>query len=234
VIPSNGIAELRRRLDRPTYPAAEAARLVGIGATRVRRWLSGYEYTYADHRRRQRPVLRRVTTKGSSYASFLDLVDLLFVKRFLDHGISLQKLRRALNEASSILDSDHFARRTFFTDGRTVYLKVREQGDAILELLSGGQWVIAPIIEQLAEQIDFDDMTGLAERWYPLGSDGLIVVDPAISFGSPTLVGRGVPTANVFDLFMGEGQRTTAVSDWMGLHENEVLAAVAFEERMAR
>ena len=56
-----------------------------------------------------------------------------------------------------------------------MYVEVRERGDAILQLLSGGQWVIAPIIQQLAEQIEFDAPTGLARRWYPMGRSGLIV-----------------------------------------------------------
>lgn len=227
-------SNLRARLDKPTYPAAEAARLVGLGATRVRRWLKGYEYTYASRRRRQDPVLRREGTVGTSYASFLDLVDLLFVKRFLDHGVSLQRLRKALEEATRILGTDHFARRTFFTDGSAVYLRVRDEGDAIVQLLSGGQWVIAPIIEQLAEQIDFDEASGFAERWYPMGPGGLVVVDPAISFGSPTIVGRGLPTANVFDFFIAEDENLKAVEAWMGLSEGEVRAAVSFEERLAK
>jgi len=89
-------------LDRPSYPAAEAGRLVGLAAGRVRRWLKGYGYNYGDSLRHQPPVVQRNEPTGS-YASFLDLVDLLFVKRFLDHGVSLQRVRRALDEAREIL-----------------------------------------------------------------------------------------------------------------------------------
>jgi len=46
-------------LDEPMYAAAEAGRLVGLSATRVRRWLRGYSYDYRDTRRKQRPVIRR-------------------------------------------------------------------------------------------------------------------------------------------------------------------------------
>lgn len=182
------------QLDRPSYPAAEAGRLVGLTASRVRRWLAGYGYSYGDAVRRQPPVLRRHETAGS-YASFLDLVDLLFVKRFLDHGVSLQRVRRAL--------------------------------------LSGGQRVIAPVIRQLATEIDFGSPERLARRWFPLGRNRPIVLDPFVSFGAPTVVGHGVKTANVHDLFVAENEKVAAVRAWWDLTEGEVEAAVEFERRLA-
>ncbi len=224
--------------DVPMYPAAAAARLAGVTPARVRRWVKGYDYTYAvgqDGETRlghQGPVVRRAAAEGSSYASFLDLVDLLFVQRFLEYGVSLQRIRKALAEAEEILGGHHFAQRSFFTDGRNIYLQVKNEADALLELLSGGQWVIAPVIKELAHQIEFHQPTGLAQRWYPLGARGHVVVDPRISFGQPSLVGRGVPTANVYDFYQGEQENTEAVSSWMGLPRDEVDAAVAFERHL--
>lgn len=220
--------------DRAAYPAAEAGRLVGLSASRVRRWLQGYDYLYDSEIHHQGPVLRRGSTRGTTYASFLDLVDLLFVKRFLDYGLSLQRVRKALAEAFDILGAEHFARRSFFTDGRSIYLEVKEEGHDILELLTGGQWVIAPIILELAEQIDFDEPSGLARRWYPMGPKGFVVLDPLVSFGRPTVVGRGVATANVYDFYLAEDQRIEATEDWTGLTADEIGAAVEFERGLHR
>lgn len=219
--------------DHPTYSAAEVGRMVGLHPARVRRWLRGYDYRYAAKIRHQRPVIRRRGPRPGTYASFLDLIDLLFVKRFLDHGVSLQRVRRALDEASEILGTDHFACSNFFTDGREIYLEVREAGDAILQLLSGGQWVIAPLIRKLAEQIDFDSETGLARRWYPLGPGTRVVLDPCIAFGHPALVGRRTLTANVYDFYRAERRSLERTCEWLALEPEEVRAAVAFEERIA-
>ena len=225
--------QLSQRLEEPMYSAAEAARLVGLSATRVRRWLRGYEYDYDSERRRQKPVIRGHKEETASYGSFLDLVDLLFAKRFVDHGLSLQRLRRALDEAARILNSKHFARQSFFTDGRNIYLEVKEAGNAILELLSGGQWVIPDLIRELAEKIDFDTPTGIARKWYPLGQDGLVVLDPLVSFGRPSVIGKGVATNNVYDLFVAEGRNVRPVCRWLSLDRQEVDAAVRFEEQLA-
>jgi len=220
-------------LDEPAYTAAEAGRLAGLSAVRVRRWLEGYSYEYASERRRQKPVVRRGGSAGSSYASFLDLVDLLFVKRFLEHGVSLQRLRKALDEAARILKTNHFAREIFFTDGHDIFLQVHEDGEAILELLSGGQWVIPEVIVELARHIQFETKTGLARRWYPLGQQGLVVLDPHISFGRPSIVHKGIATSNVYDFFLAEDRKVRPVCRWLGLSQREVNDAVRFEEMLA-
>lgn len=74
-------------------------------------------------------VIRRKKQTKTSYATFLELVDLIFVNKFLEHNISLQKLRKALNEASRLLDTNHFARKSFFTDSRNIYLEIRKSTD---------------------------------------------------------------------------------------------------------
>lgn len=231
-------AKLITPWDVPTYTAAEAGRLVGLQPSRVRRWLRGYEYdvpereTSTTRRVRQVPVIHRGNAADTPYASFLDLVDLLFVKKFLDAGVSLQKLRRAMEEADQLIGGHHFAQRSFFTDGRNIYMEVRGRGDALLELLTGGQWVIAPVIKHLATEIKFHEATGFAERWFPLGPQGRVVVDPRVSFGAPTIVDKGIETANVFDLYLAENERIDAVASWLSLEPREVQDAVAFESRL--
>ncbi len=242
VNPRLGSPQLLQVLDARTYSLAMAARLTGLHPKRVARWLEGYEYAYKvsagpTRHGQQGPLVRRPATRGTTYASFLDLIDLLFVKEFLNCGISLQRIRVALREASELLDTDHFAMRTFFTDGHGIYLQLLDIGPAkasgILELMTGGQWVIAPVIQTLATRIDFHEQAGFAQRWHPRGRDGLIVVDPRISFGRPSIVGRGIATENVYDFYVGEQEQVEPVCRWMGLEAREVEAAVAFEQQMA-
>jgi len=226
--------------DIPRYTPTEAGRLAGLKPDRVRRWLRGYEYMYAPagtdsaQRVKQGPVVKRDGALQSPHASFLDLIDLLFVKRFLERGFSLQKIRQALAEAERIVGGHHFAQRCYFTDGNNIYLQVKDgAAENLLQLLSGGQWVIADVIKHFASQVDFDDKTGFAEKWFPDGKRGRVVLDPRISFGAPTIVHRGVRTASVYDLYQAESQSVTRVASWMSLESPDVEAAVAFEEALA-
>ena len=226
-------------LDTPTYSATMAGRLVGLRPERVRRWLQGYQRAYLNGPDGEKrishisPVVCREDDCEVSYASFLDLIDLLFVKQFLDHGISLQKVRKALAEAKEILGDSHFAKKRFFNDGRKIYLQVKDKRpEALLELLSGGQWSIPSIIKQTSYQIDFNEVSEFAERWYPPGVNNLIVLDPRISFGAPTIVKRGIPTANIFDLYNAENKNIDKVSSWMELKNYEIESAINFEKML--
>ncbi|MCH7827213.1 MAG: DUF433 domain-containing protein [Bacteroidetes bacterium] len=224
--------------DIPMYNPTFVGRLVNLSTGRVKRWLEGYNYTYSvGHKNEIReghkgPIITRVESDQPNYASFLDLIDLLFVNKFLNYGISLQRIRKALDEANNILGGHHFAQRNFFTDGKNIYLQVKEEADALLELLSNGQWVIERFIKELSHQIKFDEPTGFAKQWYPFGKNGLIVVDPKFSFGEPIIVGKGITTANVYDLYMGERRRINNVCSWLSLEEQEVKAAVSFETKL--
>jgi len=144
----------------------------------------------------------------------------------------LQKIRKALSEAQKLIGGHHFAQRSFFTDGHNIFLQVRDDADALLELLTDGQWVIASVIRELSHQIHFDRPTGLAQRWYPLGVKGLVVLDPLVSFGNPTIIGRGVSTAVIYDNFLAERKRIKKVCNWMSLDKREVDAAISIEERI--
>lgn len=226
--------------DLPRYTATEAGRLTRLRPERVRRWLKGYSYFYADQNAtrptvvHQEPVIKHSDSGDSGYASFLDLIDLLFVRHFLLNGFSLQKIRKALVEAESIVGGHHFAQRIFFTDGREIYMRVKEhRTENLIQLLSGGQWVISEVILEIAHQVDFDERTGFAEKWFPAGRKGRIVVDPKVSFGAPTIAGRGIRTSNVYDLFVGESGDPRAVSQWLDIQTEDVDAAVEFEQAMA-
>ncbi len=230
--------ELYKFLDLPAYTLAEVSRLSGLSTSRVARWLKGYRYKYPiaggeiTRVGRQEAVIRRQGTKNIPYASFMDLIDLLFVKAFLEKGFTLQRLRLALDEARELLGTNHFARQKFFTSGHELFLELPQGSRNVMALMHNGQWAIAPLIIELGHKIDFYRVSGIATRYYPLGRQGHIVIDPRISFGRPSIIGRGIATENVYDLYIGEGRKVEKVSRWLNVPKKEVNAAVRFEQNL--
>ncbi len=227
---------LLQSLNAPTYSITETSRLVGVPSWSVRRYLEGYEYRYFIRERmqeRQKPPIISKSEEKSAYASFLDLIDLLFVKEFLNRGFSLQYLRRALAEAKEYLGTPHFARTEFYTSGSEIILKLPKDGN-LIALMTHGQIAIPEIIKKLSNKLDFENITkyGLARRWYPNGKKGLIVIDPQISFGRPTLTGHSIATNNIYDLFLGEKEKVEPVSEWFDIPVHKIRAAVQFEHSL--
>jgi len=222
-------------LNAPAYSVAEASRLVNMKSWTVRRYLQGYQYDYSHwgpvQRRAQPPVVKDGSETRETYASFLDLVDLVIVKEFLKRGFKLPTLRKALDEARDYLGTPHLGRNVFFTSGDQIALQLPKDGPMIA-LLTKGQVAMPEIIVPLSDKLEFEDVTdyGFASRWYPKGMDGLIVIDPEISFGRPTLIGRGVATSNIYDLFLGENEEIEPVANWFNIPTPHIQLAVQFEQ----
>lgn len=224
-------------LDYPAYPTAEAARLADLSSGQVKRWLRGYGFDYrtkSEPRIRHSdkpPVIPRKPDRLHTYASFLDVIDLLLVREFLEHGLSLQQVRIEFAEAKRLLEVDHLAYETFFTIGRKVFLEI--DSGYIVALSSGGQLAIDNVIRELGEQIEFDEETKLAIRWYPLHPNRRVVVDPFVSFGRPVISGRRVTTSNLHEFLVSEDGNVDVICEWMGVEEADVRSAVRLEEQLA-
>jgi len=220
--------EIYECLDTPAYSISVTSRLTGINKWSVSRWLRGYKYAGGE----QRPVVKSKIPPVLPYASFLDLIDLLFVKMFLDRSFSLQRVRKALDDARDHLQTPHFARSNFFTSGRDIILQLPD--DDYVALLRDGQRVIGEITRRFYDKLDFEEVTkhGFVCRWYPRGKDGLIVIDPQIAFGRPTILGYSVATSNIYDLYLGEKKQIEPVSEWFDIPAPMIQTAVHFEHSL--
>ena len=221
-------------LDAPSYSIAETSRLISMKPWTVRRYLQGYEYDYINSRTVQPPVVKSRNKHRKIYASFLDLIDLIFVREFMRRGFGLPTLRKALDEAREWLGTPHFARSVFFTSGSKEIILTLPQDGSMISLLTGGQSAMPQIIKMLSDKLEFEDVTGFGfvKKWYPQGVQGSIVIDPEISFGRPTLRGRAVPTYNIYDLYLGERKNIKPVSDWFNIPTQEIGAAIKFEKNL--
>ncbi len=108
------------------YSVPEAARLSGVPAARIRRWLRGYAHGPRKSRRRSAPVWTgQIEPRDGALAlGFRDLLEVRFVDAFLRAGVSWQTMRLAHTEATRELSTDHpFCSNRFVTDGRRILLR---------------------------------------------------------------------------------------------------------------
>jgi uncharacterized protein (DUF433 family) len=80
------------------------------------------------------------------------------------------------------------------------------------------------------EQFDYED--GLALRWHVRGRDRALVVDPRIAFGSPSIVGSGVPTRVIGERFTA-GETIPDIAEDFGVTVAQVENALALERTHA-
>jgi len=69
-------------------------------------------------------------------------------------------------------------------------------------------------------------------RWWPMGQETPVVIDPARAFGQPILSDAGIPTSTLADAVAAEGSVAT-VARLFRVAPRSVRAALRFEQRLA-
>jgi uncharacterized protein (DUF433 family) len=213
-------------LGRGIYTVAEAEALTGVSRARIRRWFAAAE-------ERERVVCGDydIGETGELQLSFLDLTETRFVDAFLRFGVPWNELRAAARNAAELLDTSHpFSTMKFRTDGRRIFADVTEEsGDSHLLQLRDKQHVFRRVIEPSLRGLEFGDE--FVRRWWPLGQNRRIVIDPQRTFGTPIGVGSGVPALLLAKF--ANANSVVQASSWYEVDAREVRDAVDFARRFA-
>jgi uncharacterized protein (DUF433 family) len=228
------LVALQKSLGIGTYSIPEAAQLTGVHSSRIRRWLKGYKYTVHKQRHYSPPVWAgQLPPMDCSVAlGFLDLQEVRFVDKFRGLGVGWRTIREVAERAEKLFGTHHpFCTQRFKTDGREIFIEVLKDGpkSVIVEVLKR-QHYFQEVITPFLRDLEFEDL--LPIRWWPMGHDRLVVLDPNRSFGKPIVKKEGVATSLLGEAFRVEGN-VKAVAYWYDVSEAAVKDAVEFESRLA-
>ena len=126
------------------YRVPEVTRLVGISYRQLDYWArTGLV----------RPSIREAGGSGTQRLySFQDLLQLKIIKRWLDLGISLPQIRKAIEH---LRDTDQVLHGvTLMSDGSGIYAV--ESPDAVVDLLKKGQGVFAIAVDSVRQGLEAD------------------------------------------------------------------------------
>ena len=135
----------------------------------------------------------------------------------------MQRVRRDVAEAE---------RRRFLVDGGHLFVGLSSTGDApFLELGTHGQIALEGVLRQRAQVLDFLEAgdNDCACRWYPLGRDAGVVIDPAVGWGTPVIVGTRINTRTLVRAVRAEGDDVQRVADLYEIPVSKVEAAMQYE-----
>lgn len=190
------------------YTPRDAAALLGEQPATVRRWAWGYSRPRAGRPVRYPPLIATELpeVEGEKALTFVELVELLYVRAFQRLGVPWQLIRHAAALAAKILDTEHpFALRRLYVDPRGVYAELREAdgSESLVHLVGEGQHAIAQIVRPYLNELEFD-VNEVARRWWPMGKSAGVVVDPMIAFGAPVVEGVGMRASSLSDAYDAE------------------------------
>lgn len=185
------------------YTAPEAARMVGMNAGTLKRWLVGY-----DHDGKNEPELWKpqyAVGDDGLLLGFRDLVEARIVNALRRQGIGLPTIRTCIQRARGIVGDDRpFSTRQFKTDGKSIFLEItKELAEPELIDLKKSQGVFRHVVEPSLQGLDFGDSG--AERWWLLPGKKTVVADPHRAFGQPIIADTGMTTARAMQIVKAEG-----------------------------
>jgi uncharacterized protein (DUF433 family) len=216
------------------YTVPEASRLLKIAPRSIYRWLGGYKFE-AENRTVTMPPLWIPELPAHDHRlelSFRDLIELRFIKAFIQAGLGLQAIRACLDYAKEcVADERPFSTRKFRTDGRTIFLEsARRTGESELLDLREHQFVIKDVIARTFRDLDIDE--DAVARWRPYRGKQSIVIDPQRAFGQPIAAMSGIPTVALADAVKVEGS-IQRVAQLFEVAKAVVQDAINFEKSLA-
>jgi uncharacterized protein (DUF433 family) len=148
-----------------------------------------------------------------------------------EHNIPLDKIRWAITYLRDEFGSEHpLADHRLETDGLDLF--VQEYG-RLININRSGQLAIRELLEGYLKRIERNSI-GEAVRLYPftrkraMDEPRSVVIDPAVSFGRPVLVGTGVPTAAIAERYKA-GESVPQLARDYGRTSDEIEEAIRCE-----
>lgn len=212
-------------LDRPLYSLTEAARILRVPASTLRWWLEGRD----DY-----PPVIRVSPTGSTEVTWGEFVEAGLLREYRERDVPLQRLRPVIDKLREEFDVPyplaHF--KPFIGPGRKLLFEAQKiadlpAGSGLVLALEDGQFVLDGRVAAFLERVEFsDDEAQWARRLHPAGKRSPVVIDPEMSFGSPTV--RGIRTDVLVEM-VEAGESPDEVAAQYDLPILELKAALAYE-----
>ncbi len=216
-----------QRFEQPAYSYAEADRIAGATRGTSKRWTRGYLYVGDSGHVSLPPVTRGVEHPDDPGVSFFDLIEVAAITRLKELGLSLPRIRQAVETCQDLFELPRpLLTERFRSDGRDVFV---QQGAVLVELGIGARkgrlaWdeVLSPFLEAVEYEGEY------VRRWWPLGRDKGVVVDPDFGFGLPVIAESGVRTEIILEQIEA-GVTPARVAEGFAVSRDDVDYALAFE-----
>lgn len=222
-IPDTELHDTWRRA--PIYTLAEAAHLTNVHPVTVKRWLNGDGDSP--------PVVKGDGSR--QLVSFLTLVEIAVAKLFRQRNVRLERIRKAHDFAARRMETDYpFAFARLAALGGHILAEFQEEspgGGSLLALEHPSeQWTLPGLVIETLSALDFE--ADLASRWFPLGREVPIVIDPRFAAGMPTIAERRVTVETIRKRFK-TGMSIDFIADDLRLDNQTIEDAVRYGDLVA-
>lgn len=206
------------------YTTSEIARILRLPYQKVNRWLNKYWDGELGKRFETKYSWEVDKTKA---VSFHTLIEFYVMMQLSEAGVRTRNVLDAHKELSNLYKSSFpFAIKEVLegmeTDGKSIFFKI----DNDLISLDGTQQLNLQFIEQFFKNLDFDS-NSLATRFWPMGKDNSILLDPSRKFGHPVIDDHNIYPETIYNHYKA-GDPIHYIAHVYQITEHQVNNAIQF------
>ena len=211
------------RISEGIYTAADISRIFKIPYPKVKYWFRYYIRNKLLHTIGYRYYF---PIKDTIAVNFLSLIEMYVFYKLKERDIKTSNIIKMHTQMSKYLNTPYpFALEDFYVSGKTIYFG---RINSLIEASDTHQAFIPGFINQFVEKVTFDDKR-LAKKFYPLGKDKSVVLNPENQCGQPTIDGTNILTATLFEYYRGNESIET-IAKLFDLSEENVKDAIEFHQ----
>jgi uncharacterized protein (DUF433 family)/DNA-binding transcriptional MerR regulator len=213
--------KLRPNFGKGIYTATDASNILNISYPKISYWFRRH---VKDNFERESGFRYYYDYEDITAVSFHTLIELYVFNFFRENGVSTKKILRAHSELAGIFDNrfPFSLEDVLLLSGKDIIIKIE---DIIAVSGTGFQQAIKEYILPYSRKIEFAN--NMAEKYYPLGKDHSIEVNPKNQFGSPIISGTNIRVNTITGLIKG-GEDPSRIALLYDISEEQVQDAIVF------
>jgi uncharacterized protein (DUF433 family) len=203
------------------YSLPDLAFILRLPPSKVRRWMNDFYNQRLGEKYKGKYSWGQGRDKATN---FYTLIEFYVFYQLRENKVGIKTILNAHGQMAEQLKTPYpFASASVLTDGKSVLYSL-EDGTTI-KADKSRQIAFKQIIESFCKKIEFSD-SQLAERYWPLGKQSHIVVDPHHQFGQPVIDKTNLLAETIYDLHQA-GETKEFLSRLYNISVKEVNDAVA-------
>lgn len=208
------------------YTIPDVAHILQLPQSKVRRWMREYWGSELEAKHKHNYYNGSGKDRTTNFNTLIEFY-VFYQLRELKFGT-----KRILQAHSKIAKNKNtpypFANAEILTDPKDIFFAIDED---ILVNTKTDQTVYKKLIKDFCKKIEFSD-DKIAARFFPIGKEKSIVVDPDHQFGQPIITGTNILAENIFSMYES-GETESRIGKLFDLTLNEVNDAISFYKMKA-
>lgn len=218
---------IHNKLGSGIYSIPDISFILNLPQNKVRRWLN----EFWDDRLAKKYKTKYSWGEGRDKATnFYTLIEFYVFYHLRELNVSTKKIFDAHEEMADCIKTPYpFASAKLLSDGRDILYTLND--GTTVNANNKRQIVIIDLIREFYSKIEFSS-NDIAEKFWPLGKDKKIVVDPHHQFGQPVIDDTNILAETIYDMYTA-GEPISFLSHLYKLSTKEIKDAVELFNRKA-